>query len=142
MIPKTIHYCWFGGNPLPELAQKCLASWKKYCPDYELMRWDESNFDVNCCDYVREAYAAKKWAFVSDYARLKALVDFGGVYMDTDMEVLRPIDEFLDNEAFAGLESRNAISCGIMGCQKGFVPFAEIMEEYNNKHFYRLGGGY
>lgn len=81
MIPKTIHYCWFGGKPLPELARKCLASWGKFCPDYEIMRWDESNCDLNVCDYVREAYEAKKWAFVSDYVRLKALVEHGGVYL-------------------------------------------------------------
>lgn len=74
MIPKVIHYCWFGGNPLPELAQKCIASWKKYCPDYEIKEWNESNFDLNCCDYVREAYEAKKWAFVSDVARLYAIL--------------------------------------------------------------------
>ena len=76
MIPKIIHYCWFGGNPLPELAEKCIASWKKYCPDYEIKRWDESNFDINYNDYVREAYEAKKWAFVSDVVRLYALVNY------------------------------------------------------------------
>ena len=84
MIPKKIHYCWFGGNPLPELAQKCIASWKKYCPDYEIVEWNETNFDINYCDYVREAYTAKKWAFVSDVARLYVLVNYGGIYMDTD----------------------------------------------------------
>lgn len=78
MIPKIIHYCWFGGNPLPELAQKCIASWKKYCPDYEIKEWNESNFDLNCCDYVREAYEAKKWAFVSDVARLYAICKAAG----------------------------------------------------------------
>ena len=84
MIPKTIHYCWFGGNPLPELAQKCITSWKTHCPDYEIIEWNESNFDITCCDYVREAYNAQKWAFVSDVARLYALVTQGGIYMDTD----------------------------------------------------------
>ena len=140
MIPKVIHYCWFGGKPLPELAQKCIASWKKFCPDYELVRWDESNFDVKCCDYVREAYEARKWAFVSDYARLKALVDNGGVYMDTDMEVLRPLDAFMDKLAFAGLESETTISCGIMACEKGFAPFAEILADYYDRHFVLTGG--
>ena len=95
MIPKVIHYCWFGGNPLPELAQKCIASWKKYCPDYEIKEWNESNFDLNCCDYVREAYEAKKWAFVSDVARLYAMVHEGGIYMDTDVEVIAPLDSLL-----------------------------------------------
>ena len=96
MIPKIIHYCWFGGNPLPELAQKCIASWKKYCPDYEIKEWNESNFDLNCCDYVREAYEAKKWAFVSDYARFWILYHEGGVYFDTDVEVLKPIDTIVE----------------------------------------------
>lgn len=77
MIPKIIHYYWFGGAPLPDLAQKCIASWKKYCPDYEIKRWDESNFYINSCDYVREAYQVKKWAFVSDYARFKILYEYG-----------------------------------------------------------------
>ncbi|MBQ7544534.1 MAG: hypothetical protein IJT02_06275 [Synergistaceae bacterium] len=141
MIPKVIHYCWFGGKPLPELAQKCLASWEKFCPDYEIVRWDESNFNVNCCDYVREAYEAKKWAFVSDYARLKVLVDNGGVYMDTDVEVIKPLDEFLVHEAFSGFESEKAIPTGIMACEKGFAPFAEMLADYHTRHFYRRGGG-
>ena len=94
MIPKIIHYCWFGGKPLPKRTLKCLASWKKFCPDYEIIKWDETNFDVNCCSYVKEAYEAKRFAFVADVARLKAIVDNGGVYMDTDVEVLRPIDIF------------------------------------------------
>lgn len=79
MIPKKIHYCWFGGNPLSELALKCIESWKKYCPGYEIIVWNESNFDVSCCDYVRETYAAKKWAYVSDYARFKILYEHGGL---------------------------------------------------------------
>lgn len=81
MIPRVIHYCWFGGNELPESAVKCIESWKKYCPDYEIKEWNESNFDINECDYVREAYEAKRWAFVSDYARFKILYENGGVYL-------------------------------------------------------------
>ena len=135
MIPRVIHYCWFGGKPLPKLAQKCLTSWRKFCPDYEIVRWDESNFDVNCCDYVKEAYEAKKWAFVSDYARLKALAEYGGIYLDTDMEVIRPLDIFLNDLAFAGFECDEYISCGIMGCEKNFTPFAEILESYHDRHF-------
>lgn len=104
MIPKIIHYCWFGGNPLPELAVKCIESWKKYCPDYEIKRWDESNFDLNCCDYVKEAYQAKKWAFVSDYARFKVLYDDGGLYFDTDVELIKPIDDILARGPFMGVE--------------------------------------
>ena len=89
MIPKIIHYCWFGGKPLPDEVKKYMETWKKYCPYYEITEWNESNFDVNQNQYCREAYEAGKWAFVSDYARLKILYDYGGIYMDTDMEVRR-----------------------------------------------------
>ena len=140
MIPKVIHYCWFGGKPLPKLAKKCLASWKKFCPDYEIIRWDESNFDVNGCDYSREAYEAKKWAFVSDYARLKVIVDNGGIYMDTDVEVVKPLDEFLSHEAFSGFENPRSITTGIMACEKGFAPFAEMLNEYYTQHFLLMWG--
>ena len=109
MIPKIIHYCWFGGKPLPELAQKCIASWKKYCPDYEIKEWNESNFNLNSCDYVREAYEAKKWAFITDYVRLYAMVTEGGIYMDTDVEVIKPLDPFLKHKAFSGFEDEVSI---------------------------------
>ena len=89
MIPKIIHYCWFGGKELPIEVKKCIASWRKMCPDYEIIRWDESNFDVGQHPFVREAYKAKVWAFVSDYARLKVVYDNGGIYLDTDVETLR-----------------------------------------------------
>lgn len=95
MIPKKIHYCWFGRNPLPESAQKCIASWKKYLPDYEIIEWDEDNFDVNCIPYTTQAYEAKKYAFVSDYARFKILYEHGGLYFDTDVEVIRPLDDII-----------------------------------------------
>ena len=91
MIPKVIHYCWFGGNPLPESAQKCIASWRKFLPDYEIKEWNESNFDVNAIPYTAQAYAAKKYAFVSDYARFSILYDNGGLYFDTDVEVIRRV---------------------------------------------------
>ena len=142
MIPRVIHYCWFGGKPLPALAKKCLASWEKFCPDYEIKRWDESNFDVNCCDYVREAYDAKKWAFVSDYVRLKVLVEHGGIYMDTDVEVIRPLDSFLNEQAFSGFESETTIPTGIMACEKGFSTFADMLNGYHNRHFLQPSGEY
>ena len=142
MIPKIIHYCWFGGKPLPELAQKCIDSWKKYCPDYDIKRWDETNFDINCCDYVREAYEAKKWAFVTDVVRLYALVNYGGIYMDTDVEVLKPLDEFLKYEAFSGFESEKDIPTGIMACEKGQELFKELLDEYKNLHFLKSDGTY
>lgn len=142
MIPKIIHYCWFGGNPLPEMAQKCIASWKKFCPDYEIMEWNEKNFDINCCDYVKEAYAAKKWAFVSDVARLYALVNYGGVYMDTDVEVLKPFDDFLKYKAFSGFENNVRIPTGLMGCEKGHELFEELLHDYDNAHFIKENGKY
>ena len=142
MIPKIIHYCWFGGNPLPELAKKCIESWKKYCPDYEIKRWDENNFDVNCCDYVREAYEAKKWAFVSDVVRLYALVNYGGIYMDTDVEVLKPLDELLHYEAVSGFESDTDIPTGLMSCIKEQELFVEFLHDYDDKHFIRSDGTY
>lgn len=142
MIPKIIHYCWFGGNPLPELAQKCIASWKKYCPDYEIKEWNESNFDIRACPYVEEAYQAKKWAFVSDVARLYALVNFGGVYMDTDVEVLRPIDDLLQYEAVSGFEAKDRIPTGLMACVAGQPLFAELLQDYDNAHFVKEDGSY
>lgn len=102
MIPKTIHYIWFGGNPLTPLAERCIASWREFCPDYEIVRWDESNFDGGNNRYFQEALTAKKWAFASDYARLKILVENGGFYMDTDVQVLKPLDRFLSDEALSG----------------------------------------
>jgi len=135
MIPKIIHYCWFGGNPLPELAQQCISSWKKYCPDYEIKEWNESNFDLNSCDYVREAYEAKKWAFITDYVRLYAMVTEGGIYMDTDVEVIKSLDSFLCHKAFSGFEDEVNIQTGIMACEKDFPLFIKLLEDYNNRHF-------
>lgn len=140
MIPKKIHYCWFGGNPLPESAKRCIDSWKKFCPDYEIIEWNESNFDVNCCAYVREAYQAKKWAFVSDVARLHALVTQGGIYMDTDVEVIRPLDNLLQYEAFAGFERENAIATCSLACQAEHPAFREMLRMYNSLHFLRKDG--
>lgn len=139
-IPKTIHYCWFGGNPLPELAERCIESWRTFCPDYEIVRWDETNFDIHYNDYVAEAYAAKKWAFVSDVARLYALVHFGGIYMDTDVEVLKPLDELLQYEAVSGFESADRIPTGLMACRKQQPLFEELLRDYEDKHFLRADG--
>ena len=142
MIPKIIHYCWFGGNPLPELAQKCIESWKKYCPDYEIKEWNETNFDVECCEYVKEAYQAKKWAFVSDVARLYALVNYGGVYMDTDVEVLKPLDAILAYSAVSGFEAQDRIPTGLMACEKNHPLFVELLKDYDNAHFIKEDGNY
>ncbi|MBE6271833.1 MAG: glycosyl transferase [Prevotella ruminicola] len=104
MIPKIIHYCWFGGNPLPELAQRCIASWRKFLPDYEIKEWNEDNFDVNIIPYTAEAYRQKKYAFVSDYARFWIMYKYGGIYFDTDVEVIRSMDDMIAQGNFMGFE--------------------------------------
>ena len=145
MIPKIIHYCWFGGKPLPRSAEKCIASWKKYLPDYEIKCWDESNFDVNAIPYTREAYAACKYAFVSDYARFWILYHYGGVYFDTDVEVIRPIDDIINRGGFLGVESnRNGIytvnpGLGFAATQ-GTAVIGEMMNLYSTFHFINTDG--
>lgn len=104
MIPKVIHYCWFGDKPIPKMAKKCLKSWGKYCPGYEIKLWNEDNFDLNCNQYVKEAYEAKKWAFVTDYARLYIVYHYGGIYLDTDVELIQPLDSLLKEQAFLELK--------------------------------------
>lgn len=135
-IPKIIHYCWFGGGPKPKLAQKCIASWKKYCPDYAIIEWNENNFDVSTAPlYVRQAYGAKRWAFVTDYVRLRALTEQGGVYMDTDVEVVKPLDPYLRQEAFAGFEHIDRVQTGLLACRKGFPLFEEFLCHYDDARF-------
>ena len=104
MIPKVIHYCWFGRNPLPTSAQRCIASWRIFLPDYEIKEWNEDNFNVNIIPYTQQAYEAKKYAFVSDYARFWVLYHYGGLYFDTDVEIIKSFDDIVDNGAFMGLE--------------------------------------
>ncbi len=135
MIPKKIHYCWFGRNPLPEDAKGYIESWKKYCPDYEIIEWNEDNFDVFSVPYVKEAYESRKWAFVTDYVRLYALYHQGGIYMDTDVEVLKSLDCFLENEAFSGFERVNAVPTGIMGSIAGQKAIEDMMRAYDDRHF-------
>ncbi len=136
MIPKKIHYCWFGGNPLPPLAVKCIESWKKYLPDYEIVEWNENNFDVNCIDYVREAYEAKKWAFVSDLARFKILYEEGGVYFDTDVEVIKDMSHIIEQGSFMGVEQADAVAPGLaLGAVAGLDIYKEILEDYEASHF-------
>lgn len=140
MIPKKIHYCWFGGNPLPELAVKCIESWKKYCPDYEIIEWNEKNFDLSCNKYVKEAFECKKWAFITDYVRLYAMVNQGGIYMDTDVEVLKNLDIFLKNKAFSGFEREDAIPTGIMASEKDFPLFKKLLADYDGRAFIKENG--
>lgn len=143
MIPKTIHYCWFGRNPKPKLAKKCIKSWKKYCPDYEIIEWNEDNFDIASAPlYVRQAYEAKKWAFVADYVRLFALTEHGGIYMDTDVEVIKPLDEFLVHQAFSGFEDPEHIQTGIMACEKNNALFLSWLKEYDSIRFLNPDGSY
>ena len=141
MIPKVIHYCWFGHNPLPEDAKRYIESWRKYCSGYEIKQWDESNFDIDCIKYVKDAYEAKKWAFVSDYARFWILYKYGGVYFDTDVEIIRPIDDILEEGAFMGMEKIGTIAPGLgMAANPGMSIYKEILEEYDKSEFYKFPG--
>lgn len=120
-IPKNIHYCWFGKTSLPEDAQRCIASWKKFCPDYEIVEWNETKINLSALPlYVQQAYAAQKWAFVADYVRLYALIRYGGVYMDTDVELVAPLDRFMNQAAFAGLEDASHVATCVMACEPEF----------------------
>ena len=112
MIPRKIHYCWFGRGEKPRLAQKCIASWKKYCPDYEIIEWNEDNFDVNRNAYTQMCYKEKKYAFLTDYLRLLIVEEHGGIYFDTDVEAVRSFDELLDNPAFFGFENDRFVNTG------------------------------
>ncbi len=149
MIPKVIHYCWFGRNPLPPLAVKCIESWKRYLPDYEIKEWNEDNFDVGIIPYTREAYEARKYAFVSDYARFYILYHHGGLYFDTDVEVIRPMDDIVARGAFMGYENEAkpgatapAVAPGLgLGCNPGLGLYAEILGLYAGLHFLRPDGG-
>ena len=151
-IPKIIHYCWFGRSPLPELAKKCIASWRKYFPDYEIKEWNEDNFDVNSILYTSQAYQAKKYAFVSDYARFWILYMYGGLYFDTDVEVIRPMDDIIQRGPFMGCEKpykegATPKDLGVApGLGLGVNPglglglFREILDEYERLGFYKADG--
>lgn len=148
MINKKIHYCWFGRNPLPKLAVKCISSWKKYLPDYEIIEWNEDNFDVNMIPYTKEAYQAKKYAFVSDYARFWILYNYGGLYFDTDVEIIKPIDDIISKGAFMGCEMEaNAnikmvpVAPGLgLGCNSGLELYKQLLNIYDTLHFINKDG--
>lgn len=140
MIPKKIHYCWFGGKELPELAVHCIESWKKFCPDYEIIRWDETNTDLEENDYIKEAFNAQKWAFITDYVRLNVLYKYGGIYMDTDVEVTKSLDQFLMDKAFSGFENATQIPTGIMASESGHPFFGKLLEYYKDRHFLHEDG--
>lgn len=143
MIPKIIHYCWFGGNPLGETEKKVMESWEKILPEYKVMVWNEETFDVNNMgDYVKEAYEAKKWAFVSDVARLYALKEYGGVYMDTDMEIVKPLDDLLEYNAVMGFEIETRISTGIILAKPHHPTIEMLYDDYADRHFQLEDGSY
>lgn len=139
MIPKVIHYCWFGHHPLPDLAITCIESWKHFCPDYKIMLWDESNFDLTSCPYVTEAYAEKRWAFVSDYARLKIIYENGGIYLDTDVELLKSFDDLISYSCFLGTEigkDGGLVNTGVgFGAEKGHEVVKKMLDEYQDIHY-------
>ena len=135
MIPKVIHYCWFGRGPKNELAIKCIESWKTNLPDYEIKEWNEDNFDVNLYRYAKEALENRKFAFVTDVVRLYALYTEGGVYMDTDVEVLKSYDPFLHHQMFSGFETNCNVPTGMMAAEKGSIWAKELLEDYHNRRF-------
>jgi len=149
MIPKIIHYCWFGRKPLPKMALKCIASWRKFFPDYEIKEWNEDNFDVNMIQYTKDAYAAKKYAFVSDYARFWILYHYGGVYFDTDVEVIRPMDDIIEKGAFMGVEVPSRKLCmpkiapGLgLGVTPGHDLYKNIIDRYSTLGFINEDGSF
>lgn len=134
MIPKIIHYCYFGGGEFSELTKKCIESWKKACPDYKIVFWNEENFDVHCNSYISALYSEKKYAHVSDYARLKIVYENGGIYLDTDVELLKTLDDFLDCEAFFGMQKGGEVATGLgFGGEKGAKILKELMNNYERK---------
>lgn len=144
MIPKVIHYCWFGRQRLPKLALKCIESWQKYLPEYEIMEWNEDNFDVESIQYTKDAYQARKFAFVSDYARFWILYHFGGIYFDTDVELITKIDDILSRGAFMGIECyakdtvKIAVNPGLgMGAEPGMALYKRILDEYKRLSFWK-----
>ena len=144
MIPKTIHYCWFGRGELPPLAKKCIASWRQFFPDYEIKEWNEDNFDVNCIPYTAEAYKVGKYAFVSDYARFWVLYHFGGVYFDIDVEVIRPMEDVLEKGPFMGFEllgERPAVNPGLgLAAMPGMPLFYAILDLFVKLSFLTENG--
>lgn len=141
-IPKIIHYCWFGHNPKPELFDKCFDSWKRKCPNYQIIEWNEENFDIASCPlYVRQAYKNKKWAFVTDYVRLKVVYDNGGIYLDTDVELKKNLDNLLKYDAYFGFEDGTYINTGLgFGAVKGHFLLSEMMKDYDDIPFLQENG--
>lgn len=141
MIPKIIHYCWFGHASKPELVEKCIKSWKKYCPDYEIKEWNEDNFDYTQCQYAADAYKEKKWGFVPDFIRLKLIYDYGGIYLDTDVELLKSLDPLLNMKAVLGFESTQYVNTGLITMAEAHNSIIKTMYElYYTQSFYNQDG--
>lgn len=131
MIPKKIHYCWFGGAPKPQLADKCILSWKRLCPDYQIIEWNETNFDLDQHPYLRWCHNNQKWAFLSDFARLLIVKQYGGIYFDTDVELLQKPDELICYEAYYGFENRGNVNTGLgFGAEPNHITVNAMMEQY------------
>ena len=142
-IPKVIHYCWFGKGKMPKLAKKCIKSWKKYCPDYEIICHTEDNFDLTQNRYLNEAYKAGKWAFVSDYARLKIIYENGGIYLDTDVELIKPIDDLVRLKGFMGFDEKGIVATGLgFGAEKGNKIVSEFLKDYDDIPFILPDGSF
>jgi hypothetical protein len=141
-IPKIIHYCWFGGKEKPAIVKQCLGSWEKHLTWYEFMEWNEKNFDISSNSYVKQAYDAGKFAFVSDYVRVHALYHMGGIYLDTDVEVFKPFDDLLHHESFWGFEQENYIATSTIGSEKGNILILMFLDSYRHKNFTREDGSF
>lgn len=140
MIDKVIHYCWFGNNPKSDLINKCIESWKKYCPEYKIIEWNEHNFDINMCEYTKNAYKAKKYAYVSDVARTWVIYNYGGIYLDTDVELYKSLDELLNYEAFFCIDNGRCINTGAgCGAEKNHSSMKALLDDYKNQYFELYG---
>ena len=140
IIPKKIHYCWFGNGEKPKFICDCINTWKTVLNDYEIVEWNESNFDININKYVKEAYEQKKYAFVSDYVRVYALYNYGGIYFDTDVTVFKKFDDLLENDSFWGFEEKNYIATSTIGAKKGNKLIKKFLDSYENKSFLKEDG--
>ena len=139
-IPKKIHYCWFGDKDIPEKEQKCIETWKMFFPDYEIIKWSEDNFDYASCEYAKQAYDARKFAFVSDYARAKILFEEGGIYLDTDVEVLKTFPKVSAENGFMGFERRARLGTYVLGSVPGTDVMRELLDYYENNQFFLSEG--
>lgn len=141
MIPKTIHYCWFGKGEIPEKDKECIESWKKHCPDYEIMLWNEGNYDISKNKYMQQAYQEGKWGFVPDYARLDIVYNNGGIYLDTDVEIIQSFDDLLNNKGFAGFEEDRYVALGLgFGAEKNNPLIKKMRDQYDGLSFINEDG--